>query len=54
MRRRTYVTRNPKLYCPECKNWLRITSLSHKLWCEKCFKYIPEESLINKFVKGFE
>ncbi|MEK6884068.1 MAG: hypothetical protein AABY22_30850 [Nanoarchaeota archaeon] len=45
-------TKYPKLFCPECGYHLKISNLNKKLWCKPCFKYVKEESLMDKFLKG--
>ncbi len=34
--------------CPKCKTALRVTNLSQRLWCKKCWKYYEEEDVLSK------
>ena len=54
MRKHYIKTRYPKMFCPHCSTRLEISNLNKKLWCPECYKYVKEEDLMNKFIRGFE
>ena len=47
-------TKYPKLYCPDCKTHLTISNLQQRLWCSECYDYIPQNKLMEGFVRGLE
>lgn len=54
MKRIYLKTQKPQMFCPnnKCKTRLRISNLNKKLWCENCNEYIPEEKLMQGFIKN--